>query len=242
MFNSNSNLTTEFHQIFNSTTEGDNILISEYIPSTNINPSDLNIFSNNQDNTGNSSNYLLSSLYNTPSPIYNDINDELNNNSTNYDVITNTKKDVLLGDCYIYNSINYSQSPRLYSDEDMEKFEELPHLKSTRNRDKRDVIFKMKIHGILYKIRYRNTILKELKITEKDIIHAIEIKIDYQNGIIPSKYEKKVFCNRIHHKVYLYDCVNICKPSTRPFIHVHINKTCSTCIERNQKNKKKHCS
>lgn len=57
MFNSNSNLTTEFHQIFNSSAEGDNILISEYIPSTNINPLDLDIFSNNPDNTGNSSNY-----------------------------------------------------------------------------------------------------------------------------------------------------------------------------------------
>lgn len=105
--------------------------------------------------------------------------------------------------------------------------------KATRNRDKRNLKNKIEINGTFYKIAYRESLLNQLHITFEDIVHAVKVKLLSMRGILPGPDETRVTCDRIKHEVFLYDCINICRPSTRPYIHVHVNKTCTDCIRKN---------
>lgn len=105
--------------------------------------------------------------------------------------------------------------------------------KATRNRDKRNLKNKIEINGTFYKIAYRETLLTQLNITFDDIVHAVKVKLASMKGYEPEPTERRVICDRIKHEVFLHDCINICRPSTRPYIHVHVNKTCEECIKKN---------
>lgn len=108
--------------------------------------------------------------------------------------------------------------------------------KRPRIREKRDVEIKEDIRGNTYRILYRDS-LKDHGIELNDVIHAIEVKLDIENGIIPSLDEKMIDCDRIRHKVYLYECIKIYTKKSRPFCFVHINKTCPNCVEKNKRRK-----